>query len=62
MEEYLGVAKEEEISDKEIGTALSIAMAVSGCRVRAQFKEVRARSLAGGDEPMAGVMGEPHQP
>jgi len=46
MEEYLGVAKEEGISGKEIGTVLSIVMAVSGCRVRAQFKEARARSLA----------------
>jgi hypothetical protein len=49
MESYLGVAREEGITRKEIGTALSIAMAVSGCRVRAQYKEVRARVLAGGD-------------
>ena len=34
---------------KEIGTALSIAMAVSGCRVRAQFKEVRKRSSEEGE-------------
>ncbi len=46
MDEYLGVAREEGVTQKEIGTALSIAMAVSGCRVRAQFKEVRARSGA----------------
>jgi len=51
MDEYLGVAKEAGISSKEIGTALSIAMAVSGCRVRAQFKEVRAKHLAGAGEP-----------
>jgi hypothetical protein len=44
MESYLGVAKEEGLSRKEIGTALSIAMAVSGCRVRAQFEEVSARA------------------
>ena len=49
MEEYLGVAKEEGVSDEEIATTLSIAMAVSGCRVRAQFKAVRARSMAEGD-------------
>ena len=46
MEEYLGVAKAQGISGKQLGTALSIAMAVSGCRVRAQYKEARARVLA----------------
>jgi hypothetical protein len=48
MGEYFGVAKAEGISSREIGTALSIAMAVSGCRVRAQFKEARERSRANG--------------
>ena len=49
MEEYLGVAREEGITQKEVGTALSIAMAVSGCRVRAQYKEVRGRVLGEGE-------------
>ena len=45
MEEYLGVAREQGATGKEIGTALSISMAVSGCRVRAQFGDVRKRRL-----------------
>lgn len=41
MREYLGVAEEEGISREEIGAVLSIVMAVSGCRVRAQLGEAR---------------------
>jgi hypothetical protein len=41
MQSYLGVAREEGISDDEIGAVLSIVMAVSGGRVRAQFREAR---------------------
>lgn len=41
MDEYFGVAKEKGISQKEIDAVLSIVMAVSGCRVRAQFKHAR---------------------
>jgi hypothetical protein len=43
MEHYLGVAKDEGISDAEIGAAQAIAMAVAAGRVRAQFREVRSR-------------------
>jgi hypothetical protein len=43
MEHYLGVAKEQGISEKETGAVLAIVMAVSGGRVRAQFREVRSR-------------------
>jgi len=43
MQSYLGVAREEGISDDEIGAVLSIVMAVSGGRVRAQFREARKR-------------------
>jgi alkylhydroperoxidase/carboxymuconolactone decarboxylase family protein YurZ len=43
MDHYLGVAKEQGITEKEIGAVLAIVMAVSGGRVRAQFREVRAR-------------------
>ncbi|MGD9055118.1 MAG: hypothetical protein PVG40_14020 [Desulfobacterales bacterium] len=39
MQEYLGVAKEEGLSDAEIGAVLSIVMAVSAGRVRAQLKD-----------------------
>jgi hypothetical protein len=42
MESYLGVAKEEGISDEEIGAVLSVVMAVSAGRVRAQFKDACA--------------------
>jgi hypothetical protein len=39
MEHYLSVAKEEGISDDEIGAAQSIVMAVSAGRVNAQFRD-----------------------
>jgi len=39
MVEYLSVAKEEGISDDEIGAAQSIVMAVSAGRVNAQLKD-----------------------
>jgi len=44
MDHYLGVAKKEGISEDELGAVLSIVMAVSSGRVRAQFREARARS------------------
>jgi hypothetical protein len=43
MGHYLGVAKKQKVSEKEMGTVLSIVMAVSGGRVRAQFREVRTQ-------------------
>jgi hypothetical protein len=39
MEHYLSVAKEEGISDKEIGAMQSIVMAVSAGRVNAQLRD-----------------------
>ena len=39
MENYLSVAKEEGISDDEIGAAQSIVMAVSAGRVNAQLRD-----------------------
>ncbi|MGD2100446.1 MAG: hypothetical protein PVG35_22965 [Desulfobacterales bacterium] len=39
MQEYLGVAREEGVSDAEIGAVLSIVMAVSAGRVQAQLKD-----------------------
>lgn len=39
MEHYLSVAKEEGISEEEIGVAQSIVMAVSAGRINAQFRD-----------------------
>ena len=39
MQQYLGVAREEGLSDEEIGAVLSVIMAVSAGRVQAQFKD-----------------------
>ena len=44
MEHYFGVAKDQGISNDEIGAAQAIVMAVSAGRVRAQFREARIRS------------------
>ena len=44
MEHYFGVAKEEGLSDEEIGAVQSIVMAVSTGRVRAQFFDAVALS------------------
>jgi len=44
MEHYLGVAREEGLSDEEIGAVQSVVMAVSAGRVRAQFREARSRT------------------
>jgi hypothetical protein len=43
MEHYLGVAGDEGITEEEVGAVLSIVMAVSGGRVRAQVNEVKDR-------------------
>ncbi|MFC2085555.1 hypothetical protein ACFLS9_10885 [Bacteroidota bacterium] len=41
MESYFGVAKEENLTEEEIGTVESIVMAVSAGRVNAQFRVAR---------------------
>ena len=41
MEYFLGVAKENGLTDEEIGVVQSIAMGVSAGRIRAQFRQVR---------------------
>ena len=43
MEHFFGVAKENGITDEEIGAVQSIAMGVSAGRIRAQFKQVREK-------------------
>jgi hypothetical protein len=42
MKGYFGVAKEQGLTDEEIGTVQSIVMAVSAGRVGAQFREAVA--------------------
>ena len=44
MENYFGVAKEQGITNEQIGAVQSIVMAVSAGRVRAQFREARIQS------------------
>ena len=55
MEHYLGVAKEEGLTENEIGAVQSIVMAVSAGRIQAQLREVRAKAgaarEAGDEEP-----------
>jgi len=47
MEHYLGVAKEEGISEDELGAVQSIVMAVTCGRVNAQLREVQDRKRQG---------------
>jgi len=42
MEHYLGVAKDEGLSDEEIGAVHAVVMAVSAGRVGAQFRDACA--------------------
>ena len=48
MAHYLSVAKEEGISEEEIGATLAIVMAVSAGRVNAQFSDVWTSNSDGG--------------
>lgn len=41
MEHFFGVAKENGLTDDEIGAVQSIVMAVSAGRIKAQFRQVR---------------------
>lgn len=41
MEHFFGVAKENGLTDDEIGAVQAIAMGVSAGRIRAQFRQVR---------------------
>jgi hypothetical protein len=55
MEHYLGVAREEGVTDEEIGAVQAIVMAVSAGRVEAQFREAagRGRASTRGEETKA---------
>ena len=41
MEHFFGVAKEQGITDEEIGAVQAVAMGVSAGRIRAQFRQAR---------------------
>ena len=43
MAHFFGVAKENGLTDDEIGAVQSIAMAVSAGRIKAQFRQVREK-------------------
>jgi hypothetical protein len=44
MKEYFGVAKDLGVSSEEIEAIQAIVMAVSGGRVRAQFRDARTEA------------------
>jgi hypothetical protein len=48
MVHYLGVAKEEGITEDEIGAAQAIVMAVAAGRIQAQLQEVQAQVTESG--------------
>lgn len=41
MEHFFGVARENGLTDDEVGAVEAIAMGVSAGRIRAQFRQVR---------------------
>ena len=43
MEHFFGGAKENGLSDEEIGAVQAIVMGVSAGRIRAQFRQVREK-------------------
>jgi hypothetical protein len=47
MEHYLGVAKEEGITQRELGAVQAVVMAVSAGRINAQVRDVMARASRG---------------
>ena len=53
MEHYLGVARDEGISNEEIGAVEAIVMAVSAGRVQAQFRDVRKERHSSGHQPIS---------
>jgi len=44
MEHYLGVAKEQKITEDQLGAVQSIVMAVSGGRPMMQFLDIQQRA------------------
>jgi len=43
MEHYLGVAREEGLTEEEVGAVQAIVMAVAAGRINAQLRDVRSR-------------------
>ena len=41
MEHFFGVARENGLTDEDVGAVQAIAMGVSAGRIRAQFRQVR---------------------
>jgi hypothetical protein len=54
MQHYLGVAKQEGISEEEIGAAQTIVMAVAAGRINAQLRDVRTRNRNPASEGKSG--------
>jgi len=44
MQHYLGVAKDQGISEDELGAVESVVMAVSACRIRTQLADARSQA------------------
>jgi hypothetical protein len=51
MEHYRGAAKENGITEDEIGTAQAIVMAVAAGRINAQFEDVRRKGKTSSPAP-----------
>lgn len=49
MEHYLGVARDEGITEEEIGAVQAVVMAVAAGRVNAQLREAKRRVRKGGE-------------
>ena len=49
MEHYLGVARDEGVTDEELNAVQAVTMAVSAGRIGAQLREVRARMESDSD-------------
>jgi hypothetical protein len=47
MDSYLGVAREEGITEEEIGAIQSVVMAVAAGKISAQLNEVQSRTKSG---------------
>ena len=43
MREYLGVAKEEGVTEEQIAAVRAVVMAVQAGRIRAQFREATSK-------------------
>lgn len=44
MQHYLGLAKEQGVTEDDVGAVESVVMAVAACRIRTQFADARVKS------------------